>query len=662
MRENYKIYPWSEFEYVEPEDYRWDCIDTEITELPDVISWCQTGSFGEPAILHRINFGMSGSIHSIRNFSSVSSMTSNITDVDLQYFLGFSSQANISTTMSNPEWFKGRCIEFVDVSNWGTITYGSWTGTDWQSENIAGVHRINLGDPTGFEEDFRPLRALFTPTNNVSSVRVSMYNGYNNTLVDNVTIVPGEEIPITYLGGTPPVAQPYDIDRIEFESSRISSSTWIQSTGVSGFELTGDFTIDVRSWREVISQGSGDSIYTHAHWFWVVNTVTGNGVRMGLSEYLNNGDSWYVERTAGGIPATSTSSYQRVSNGSYDNIPNRLKRTGDNVQAYWRTTFTALGGAKFIGPDPCVVVLGTRNSMPNGTIVSNSFDSLNLVAGTYNGVNPNDSFTTLDLTKWEKGNQGGNPNNDTFIQSGRMWAYTEINVGQFNIVEMQMCGPEERSFASQADIVSNISDPAKGMTKTSTSITNNGSFSTAVYHDTNLPLGNISFRSSTRGTTQCALPAGTQDGDLLIWINGYPGIASPGVPAGFTSIHLLEVATWQRAAYKIASGETGPYSSTNTFAAHLYCITKTSGTWVPPTTAGLNSIVGIGSSFSLTTDPVTPLNSQDLLIVGFSNDGGRPIVAEPAGDLITISPQTRTMRYDTLDDIVGSAIVISTGA
>jgi len=39
-----KIYPWTIIEEPE-EDYLWDCIDTEITELPDLISWCLDGRF-----------------------------------------------------------------------------------------------------------------------------------------------------------------------------------------------------------------------------------------------------------------------------------------------------------------------------------------------------------------------------------------------------------------------------------------------------------------------------------------------------------------------------------------------------------------------------------------------------------------------------------------
>ena len=38
----------------ENNDYRWDCIDTEITELPDIISWCKEGVF-DPIIV-RIGF------------------------------------------------------------------------------------------------------------------------------------------------------------------------------------------------------------------------------------------------------------------------------------------------------------------------------------------------------------------------------------------------------------------------------------------------------------------------------------------------------------------------------------------------------------------------------------------------------------------------------
>ena len=215
-------------------------------------------------------------------------------------------------------------------------------------------------------------------------------------------------------------------------------------------------------------------------------------------------------------------------------------------------------------------------------------------------------------------------------------------------------------FASQSDIEADMTSD-KGMTRTF--IRTNGTWSTSVYYDINHPNGDISFRSYTQGTTQCALPAGTQDGDLLIWINGYDGTAAPGVPAGFTSIDLFGqgASCWQRAAYKIAVAETGPYTSSFVYACQLLCITKSAGNWVAPNTAGLHSVTGVGSN-NLTTLPVTPLNSQDLVIAAFSNDGGRPIFAEPAGDLITTSPLTRRMGYSVVDEIVGQMIICSTGA
>ena len=369
----------------------------------------------------------------LRKFVSESEVEWDINNLGMFYFKRFQVTPLIELALTS-ELVSDECINFVDESYWGTVTTGSWNGTSWSSEVLDGFNQIKLGDPQGNLVGRRPYAFLINRQNKTSDVRVSVYNGYNQTMVDDVTIVPGEEIPISFGG---PI-QPFDIDRIEFISSRVRSDAWIQSDGPQGFEITGNFTLDVRSWRE-LETTSGNNIYVHRHWFWLVNTVTGNGVRMGLSRYLNNSDSWYVERTAGGIPETSTSSYQRVSNGIYDNVLNRMIRTGDNIQAYWNLTSFTLGGAKFIGPDPLILVLGTSNSMVNGHRISNSFDNLNLVSGTYNGVNPDDDFTTLNTDKWTQHTAGGNPNNSTYIQSGRIWADTTINVGPYDITEIKLC-------------------------------------------------------------------------------------------------------------------------------------------------------------------------------------------------------------------------------
>ena len=55
-----KIFPWTEIVPDIPEDdYIWDCVDTEITEAPDIISLCETGLFRS---LARIHFGGVGGL------------------------------------------------------------------------------------------------------------------------------------------------------------------------------------------------------------------------------------------------------------------------------------------------------------------------------------------------------------------------------------------------------------------------------------------------------------------------------------------------------------------------------------------------------------------------------------------------------------------------
>jgi hypothetical protein len=57
-----KIFPWTEI-VPEPEnedDYLWNSIDTEITELPDCISLCEWGDF---RILARVQTTIIGDIN-----------------------------------------------------------------------------------------------------------------------------------------------------------------------------------------------------------------------------------------------------------------------------------------------------------------------------------------------------------------------------------------------------------------------------------------------------------------------------------------------------------------------------------------------------------------------------------------------------------------------
>lgn len=99
MQEQNKLYPWSDFEYTEPEDYRWDCIDTEITELPDIISWCMEGLF-LPS-LYQVNFGTTSNINCERSFASNAIITPDITSGNKIQNI-FSSLPVITTEFNSP--------------------------------------------------------------------------------------------------------------------------------------------------------------------------------------------------------------------------------------------------------------------------------------------------------------------------------------------------------------------------------------------------------------------------------------------------------------------------------------------------------------------------------------------------------------------------------
>ena len=193
----------------------------------------------------------------------------------------------------------------------------------------------------------------------------------------------------------------------------------------------------------------------------------------------------------------------------------------------------------------------------------------------------------------------------------------------------------------------------------------------------------IAFRSYSAGNTSCGVPAGVQDGDMLIWFGGYDGTAATGLPSGFTAIDVLNESVggtcWLRSAWKIADGESGSYTASNLSACQVLAFSKPAdGIWNNPSTAGLHSI-NDAAGLSVTTTAVTPLNTADMLVMGAANDGARPLNVEPSGmtktteringswsttawyqaSIGTTSPVTKSVSYTVSDGIVAAAIVLN---
>ena len=100
----------------------------------------------------------------------------------------------------------------------------------------------------------------------------------------------------------------------------------------------------------------------------------------------------------------------------------------------------------------------------------------------------------------------------------------------------------------------------------------------------------ISFSSYASGTTSVAVPAGVQDGDLLVGFFGYDAPSAGAIPSGFTLIDAMAGnGLYGKSAYKIASGESGSYSCNPNTASMVIAIQKTSGDWEAPTQADLHS-------------------------------------------------------------------------
>jgi hypothetical protein len=112
-----KIFPWTEIIETDenPDDYRWQSIDTEITEGEDVISFCDWGNFRVLARMKldaisrlRTQFHSRPNIvssiisagNAIRSFASTSNIVLDISDIHMPDERQFASQANIVSDLS----------------------------------------------------------------------------------------------------------------------------------------------------------------------------------------------------------------------------------------------------------------------------------------------------------------------------------------------------------------------------------------------------------------------------------------------------------------------------------------------------------------------------------------------------------------------------------
>lgn len=152
--------------------------------------------------------------------------------------------------------------------------------------------------------------------------------------------------------------------------------------------------------------------------------------------------------------------------------------------------------------------------------------------------------------------------------------------------------------------------------------------------------------TQTAGTSVVlTAPTGIVDGDLLVAFVLFEANQATVACTGFTQIDSVAVDALHhgRSFYKVASSESGDYTwswatETSGVSVHMYCVTKTGGTFVAPTTAGYH--IGAGdTSVGVSTGNVTTQNGS-ILLCGFSHD------ATP-----TLDTGASGMTQDTLHEV-----------
>jgi hypothetical protein len=109
-----KIFPWTEIvpEIEAEDDYIWDCVDTEITELPNIVSWCDPGqfiSFARIIFSNRSELSITGN-----DFASTSNIVVDISS-DANVECVIAAQADIVVDISSDAFLNNLFISQADI-------------------------------------------------------------------------------------------------------------------------------------------------------------------------------------------------------------------------------------------------------------------------------------------------------------------------------------------------------------------------------------------------------------------------------------------------------------------------------------------------------------------------------------------------------------------
>jgi hypothetical protein len=113
-----KLFPWTEIvpEIEEEDDYIWQCVDTEITEDPNLVSWCYPGQF---IVLAKVDFDGRSYILT-QGFQVRANVTLDMTSA-LPNPLGFASTASVTFATSSQLNIP---LFFASTANIQTVTKG----------------------------------------------------------------------------------------------------------------------------------------------------------------------------------------------------------------------------------------------------------------------------------------------------------------------------------------------------------------------------------------------------------------------------------------------------------------------------------------------------------------------------------------------------------
>jgi len=186
-------------------------------------------------------------------------------------------------------------------------------------------------------------------------------------------------------------------------------------------------------------------------------------------------------------------------------------------------------------------------------------------------------------------------------------------------------------------------------------------------------------------TITIAIPTNTASGDMMIAFictDWGDGSVMDTPPSGWTAIDTSsqdEHSGWSY--YKESAGETGNidwgFDVGGRAVAHIVSVSKDSGSWVTPDTAGYHSVATTNGTVS-TTGSVTG-TAGCLLVCSFTNDGLASVSSDPADmtdtELTTPDNQMsintwheqrsagaiqKSLTWSASDEITAYAVVVST--